>query len=94
MIVKKTVSIPEGLSFSDLKLSQDASGISFDWQPIERICRENGLDIALFRDMPEGNVASLLVSWYFAHLEQGGARDPVADAMIEVSIRAPTRGAT
>jgi hypothetical protein len=78
-----TIAIPEGLRFSDLKLARDPDGhVSFDWAPIERICRVNNLDVALFQDGPEDNLASLLTAWYRAHLAADGARDPVYEDLI------------
>lgn len=83
-----TISIPEGVSYSDLKLTRDADGgVSFDWAPIERICDASGLDIAFFRSGPEDHVCQLITHWYNAHVAAGGARDPVSDDLIsEVQI--------
>ena len=78
-----TLAIPEGLRFSELGLARDASGdVSFDWAPIERICQASGIDVELFRDGPEDNLASLLTAWYRAHLAAGGTRDPVYEDLI------------
>lgn len=75
------ITIPEGLSFEQLKLTRDpvTLDVSFDWAPIESICQASGIDPALFRDQHEDNVAGLIHQWYLAHLEAGGARDPVQD---------------
>lgn len=51
--------------------------MSFDWAPIEFICRENGLDVSLFRESNEDNVSSLLAMWYREHLRMGGERQEV-----------------
>jgi hypothetical protein len=78
-----TIRIPENLEFSDLNLSRDHSGdVSFDWTPIEAICTASGINPAVFRDMPEGNVAGLIIQWYSMHLQHGGKRDPVADQLL------------
>jgi hypothetical protein len=75
--------IPADVLFSDLKLARDADGqVSFDWRPIERICAASGLDIGLFRDGPEDNLAALLASWYQSHRTAGGERDPVYEDLI------------
>lgn len=75
--------IPPDLQFSELRLARDASGdVSFDWAPIERICRASNVPIETFRDSPEDNVAALLTFWYRAHLEAGGAPDPVQEDLI------------
>lgn len=85
-VTKPTVTalaIPEGLQFSELGLARDASGdVSLDWAPIERICQASGIDVALFREGPEDNLASLLTAWYRAHLAAGGERDPVYEDLI------------
>ena len=76
--------IPNGLAFADLHLARDlATGVvRYNWHPIEVICMASGIEIAVFRDTPEDNVAGLLVSWYGAHREQGGEEDPVAEELI------------
>lgn len=77
------VAVPAGLDFSDLHLARDADGdVSFDWSVIERICAASGLPVEMFRDAPEDNVAGLIVAWYQAHRERGGASDPVAEDLI------------
>jgi len=77
------VSIPDGLSFGDLKLSRNADGsVSFDLAVIERICTVSDLPVALFLDAPEDNVSGLIVAWYEAHRQQGGAPDMVAEDLI------------
>ena len=75
--------IPDGVAFSDLKLARHPSGdVAFDWAPVERICAASGLDIALFRESDEGNVAGLVVAWYRAHRAAGGDLDPTAEDLI------------
>lgn len=77
------VKIPDSLKFSELKLTWDNDGnISFDWQPIDAICAASGINPAVFRDMPEDNVAGLIIQWYAAHLQDGGDRNPVADQLL------------
>lgn len=77
------VSIPDGLDFSDLRLSRDTDGsVSFDWDVVERICKASGLPVEIFRDTAEDNVAGLIVTWYQAHRQNGGAADPVAEDLI------------
>jgi hypothetical protein len=74
------LAIPDDLTFSDLRLARDADGaVSFDWSVIERICRANNLPVELLREGPEDNVAGLLIGWYSAHRNAGGAPDPVAE---------------
>lgn len=77
------ITIPAGLDFADLKLARDPDGhVSFDWAPIERICEASGIDVALFRESTEDNLAGLVTAWYREHLSRGGARDPVQDDLI------------
>lgn len=79
-----TVRIPDDLEFSALKLSRDqrTGDVEFDWQPIERICEANGIDVDLFRRGPEDNLSGLLAAWYSEHLDRGGARDACMDDLI------------
>ena len=78
-----TAVIPDDVRFSDLRLARDPDGhVSFDWTPIERICAASGQDVAVFRDGPEDNLASLLSAWYHAHRAAGGERDAVYEDLI------------
>lgn len=81
--------IPAALDFSALHLTRDSAtgNVSFDWRPIEAICQASSIDLALFRDSPEDNVAGLLVAWYAAHRVQGGDPDSVAEELLlEIAI--------
>lgn len=82
------IQIPEDLDFSALQLARNADGpLSFDWGPIEQICELSGIDVALFRESPEDNIAALLVAWYAEHRQRGGAPDPVhEDLLAELAI--------
>lgn len=79
-----TIAIPDGVEFEDLRLARNpvTGDVSFDWRPIERICEASGLDVSVFRDGPEDNLANLINTWYRAHLAQGGAPDTVQDELI------------
>lgn len=77
------IDIPDNISFADLKLTRDSDGmISFDWNPIERMCVANRIPVGVFIDGPEDNVCSLIVQWYAAHRKAGGAPDPVAEDLL------------
>lgn len=87
------IAIPEGLDFADLKLRRvpETGEVEFDWDPIERICEASGVEIEIFRDSDEGNVAGLITQWYAEHRARGGNPDPVqediiAETMVEDSI--------
>lgn len=86
--------IPADVQFSDLKLARDpkTGDMEFDWAPIERICAASGLDIRLFRDQPEGNVAGVLSMWYAQHRAAGGAPDLVMDELISEAEIEDARG--
>ena len=75
--------IPENLDYSALELTRDpvTLDISFNWRPIEAICRLSGIDTALLLDMPEDNLSTLLHLWYLEHLSCGGAPDPVEEQL-------------
>ncbi len=73
------LSIPDTVQFSELELSFVGSDLAFNWEPIEKICGHNGLNIAIFKHSPESNVCDLLTHWYTKHRESGGALDPVME---------------
>jgi len=78
-----TVVVPEGLDFAELRLGQQSDGgVTFDWEPVKRICEASGMPWELLRDGPEDNVSALLVAWYSAHRAAGGDTDPVAESLI------------
>jgi len=86
-MTKIQIQIPEGLSFSALRLARNRNGmVSFDWAPIERICSLSGVDVAIFRDAPEDNLAALLDAWYREHLSRGGEKDSVQEDLIAEAI--------
>ncbi len=75
--------IPEDMDFSALRLERDADGmVSFDWRPIEKICALSGVDVSIFRDAPEDNLAALFTVWYQEHLQRGGKPDRVQEELI------------
>ena len=77
------ICIPENISFSDLRLARDADGmVSFDWTPIDAICKASGIDPSFFRETPEDNVASLINEWYRRHIADGGDADLTQEEMI------------
>lgn len=78
-----TIQIPDDIDFADLKLARDSDGaVSFAWEPIEAICSASGIDLAIFRDQHEDNVAGLITAWYAEHRKRGGAPDATADDLI------------
>lgn len=77
------LAIPDDIDFAALHLARDADGaVSFDWAVIERICRANNLPVELLREGPEDNIGALLIGWYSAHRNAGGAPDPVAEDLL------------
>lgn len=81
------ITIPDTVSFSDLKLARDADGmVSFDWLPVELICKASNVPVEILKDGPEDNVSGLIIAWYETHLAGGGQRDPVADDIIGEAI--------
>lgn len=81
------ISIPIGMSFSELRLERDpkTGDVSFDTAIIERIEQESGLPAGFFMGQHEDALAALITTWYSAHRAAGGDSDPVAeDLMAEV----------
>ncbi len=78
------IAIPQGLAFAALRLARDpqTGDVSFDTSVIEQIERESGLPAGFFMGQDENAVASLITTWYAAHLQAGGGRDPVAEDLI------------
>lgn len=78
------VIFPADVKFRDLKLARDTrtGDVSFDWSPIERICEASGVDVAVFREGSEDNLAGLLTTWYRYHLASGGEPDAVYSDLI------------
>lgn len=78
------ISIPDGLTFADLRLARDpATGdVSFATDVIERVEAASGLPAGFFMGQDEDALADLITTWYARHLAAGGARDPVADDLI------------
>jgi len=78
------ITIPDGLTFADLRLARDpATGdVSFDTTIVERIEQASGLPKGFFMSQPEDALAAVVTEWYVHHLAAGGERDPVADDLI------------
>jgi len=80
---KIRVTVPEGMSFADLKLKRDAESgeISFDLEAVRAVCVATGIDAdAVFAH--EGNVNGLIVAWYGVHRMDGGEADLVFESLI------------
>jgi hypothetical protein len=89
------VTIPEDLSFSDLHLVREPDGsVSFDWPVIAGILQASGLSVERLGGDLEDQVSGLIVSWYRAHRQQGGAPDPVAEDLIAEVIAEEEAGQT
>jgi hypothetical protein len=79
------VTIPESVEFADLHLSRDVDNgqVRFSMAPIEAICEASALDLAELVDDPQSLVVLLIAAWYRAHVNEGGAPDPVQEDLIE-----------
>ena len=79
------VTIPEGIEFAELRLSRDmANGlVRFEMAPIKAICRASALDPGEVMHGPRPLVGLVIALWYAAHLERGGAPDPVQEDLME-----------
>lgn len=87
------IAIPEGVAFADLDLARKPDGsVSFNWDPIEKICAASGVDVALFRDQDEDNVASLIAAWYAAAQAAGEPVDPIQEDLIKEILLEDERG--
>jgi hypothetical protein len=79
------LTIPVGVEFADLHLSRHADDdrVHFEMAPIEAICEASALDLTEVVQGPRSFVGVLIAAWYVAHLERGGAPDPVQEDLIE-----------
>jgi len=74
--------IPEGVSFSDLGLTQTPEGnVSFDAEIIRYICKASGIEPALLFETTADNLSNLLVQWYAQARKGGEPADPVMENM-------------
>lgn len=78
------ISIPEGMTFADLRLARDpdTGDVSFDIAVIEHIERDSGLPAGFFMSQDEDALGELIATWYNRHIAAGGTRDAVADDLI------------
>jgi hypothetical protein len=79
--VLASIRVPAGVTFSDLGLHYEPSGMSFDLSPLERVCEASGIDPDLLRNPEDGRITKLIIRWYGIHLATGGERDRAADAL-------------
>lgn len=82
--IQARIIIPADVQFSDMKMARDpeTGDMTFDWAPVERICEASGIDVRLFREQSEDNIAGVLSMWYAQHRAAGGAPDRVMDDLI------------
>ena len=88
------VTIPDGVEFSDLRLSRDVGDgqVRFKMAPIEAICEASDLDLGEILQGPQPLVGLLIAAWYAAHLKRGGAPDPVQEDLMEETRLEEERG--
>ena len=77
-----TLKLPEGHSFSDLKIRRCADdAIDLDMDLVKLICNLNGLDFDKVCLNPGPVVTSILTIWYKSHLAEGGQPDPLMEQL-------------
>jgi hypothetical protein len=76
--------IPSDVDFSDLHLARDpiTKDLSFDWEPLERICDASGVKLEKLLEEREEVLAELIVAWYEVHRNSGGEPDLVQEQLI------------
>jgi hypothetical protein len=82
---KLRVTIPDGVEFADLRLSRNVEDglVRFAMAPIEAICEASELDLAELVQGPRPLVGLLIAAWYAAHINEGGAPDPVQEDLMQ-----------
>ena len=77
-----TLKLPEGYSFSDLKIRRCADdAIDLDMDLVKLICQLNGLDFEKVCQNPGPVVTSILTVWYKSHLAEGGETDALMEVL-------------
>ncbi len=79
-----SIAIPNGMAFSDLKLSRATNGdMEFDSEILRDLFAVNRIDEELFFSGPDENLATLLIAWYQAALEMGEPKNPIMEDIAE-----------
>jgi hypothetical protein len=77
-----TLKLPEGYSFSDLKVRRcDDDAIDLDMDLVKLVCKINGLSFDKVLQNPGPVVTSILTVWYKTHLAEGGAPDALMEEL-------------
>lgn len=77
-----TLHLPEGYSFSDLKLRRCADdAIDLDMDLVKLICTLNGLDFEKVCQNPGPVITTILTVWYKSHLASGGEPDALMEVL-------------
>lgn len=84
-MLRLQATIPNGLEFEDLALTRDpvTGTVRFNTAPLQAICDASGLDLVALAGSHDGVVCALIAAWYEDHLREGGAPDPVLEALDE-----------
>jgi len=77
-----TLKLPEGYSFSDLKLRRcETDAIDLDMDLVKLVCKINGLDFDKVLQNPGPVVTTILSVWYKSHLAEGGQTDALMEEL-------------
>lgn len=77
------ISIPDGLTFSDLCLSRLPSGrVQFSWAAIDRVRAASKMDVTLLRDADERSIYGLIIAWYEIARKNGESMDVPTEDLI------------
>ena len=77
-----TLKLPEGYTFSDLKLRRcDDDAIDLDMELVRLICQINALDFEKVCQNPGPVVTSILTVWYKSHIVGGGQPDALMEEL-------------
>jgi hypothetical protein len=77
-----TLKLPEGYTFADLKIQRcGEDAIDLDMDLVRLVCKINGLDFEKVLQNPGPVVTTILTVWYKSHLAEGGAPDPLMEAL-------------
>ena len=77
-----TLKLPEGYTFSDLKLRRcDDDAIDLDMDLVKLICNINSLNFEKVCQTPGPVVTSILTVWYKSHIADGGKPDALMEEL-------------
>lgn len=78
---KIRVSVPDGVSFNDLRLVRQPDGtLSFDRDVLAAVCVHSG---ATAGSLDQRALCMVLIEWYLLHIQSGGEKCQVMSDLVQ-----------